>query len=615
MLASPMGRVVCGGQDGSRTERSRQPSVNYPSLVTANIAITKTLPYCFRKFQLVATNMRLLNVETHQLEEFFESSRPPYAILSHTWGKNETTYQDLRDGRKEGQGWNKIEAFCSKAYRKGYEYVWVDTCCIDKSSSAELSEAINSMYQWYQDSEICYVYMSDVPPEEDHFDQGSAFRRSRWFSRGWTLQEFLAPKAIRFYDQSWHRCFEETLTRKSYPRASTLGLLDTLLSEITGISQKVVETGYFKSTIIAQRLSWASRRETTRIEDMAYSLLGILDINMPLLYGEGKAAFRRLQEEMLKTNLDQSYLCWGLNMSWDQIPAGNLHLAESPAFFQNCQDLGSHTRSYQLMSDMRLQSITNQGLLIELPILEIDKKHCIVLAILPYGPPNTHYSSEDERYIAIPLLQAPGHSYFRRLDGSTPFLAPWKLFQKAQKKQVFILDSRNSTFNVHEPERMIPKANWIPSRWIHKKMWIKIGPLLETGYRMAGNYPSLNMNSWWKEIHLPWGIDFLFMEFAKGQSRIGAYFHGTLRSQTNFQTRLFRIHRGSALKIALSIQRSQNVHLSKKKWFDEELELEELCSDSTCSDTSHLHLVYKLRHVPNNCVEIDLKEIRNDEAA
>ncbi|ETS86395.1 hypothetical protein PFICI_00223 [Pestalotiopsis fici W106-1] len=557
--------------------------------------------------------MRLLNVRTYQLEEFFESSRPEYAILSHTWGENETTYQDLRDGRKEGKGWDKIEAFCQKSKRAGYKYGWVDTCCIDKSSSAELSEAINSMYQWYKDSEICYVYMSDVPPNNNHFDESSAFRRSRWFQRGWTLQEFLAPDAIIFFDDSWHYCFELILSRpRGIPENHAHESLVTLLSEITGVNEYVVRTGDFESTIIAQRLSWASHRVTTRIEDMAYSLLGILDINMPLLYGEGKAAFQRLQEEVLKTKLDQSYLSWGLNMTWDQMPDGDLHLAESPAFFQNCQNLGRSWIFDDGLTEMRFQSVTNQGLLIELPIMEINKRHNVVLALLQYGPVK-HRDYGSNFCTAIPLFHFPGHSYFRRLDGSTPFFAPYKLLRRARNRQICLLNYKNMTFGLETPQPIISKAKWIPSRWIHGHIWITVTRLLGTGYRMTAYYPSHDTprTSTITTLGLPYGIDCFFLEFTNGRSRVGACFHGTLRSQSDLRMRFFRIHRGSALKIALSIQRSWNLHGGKKKWFDKELEVEELCNDSACPDTSHPHLIYETR-VTSMGTDIYLKQILDD---
>jgi len=130
--------------------------------------------------------MRLLNVHTRRLEEFFGDAIPPYAILSHTWGHDEVVFKDFEtEEHRKKQSYVKIEGCCLEAKKHGFSFVWVDTCCIDKSSSAELSEAINSMFQWYQAASVCYAYLEDVPPGEDPYQFGTAFRKSRWHTRGW----------------------------------------------------------------------------------------------------------------------------------------------------------------------------------------------------------------------------------------------------------------------------------------------------------------------------------------------------------------------------------------------------------------------------------------------
>jgi hypothetical protein len=244
--------------------------------------------------------MRLINTKTLRLREFI-GQPPPYAILSHTWGRNEVSIHDFHDvGRRRRQrGFAKIQKACLQARRDALEYAWVDTCCIDKSSSAELSEAINSMFEWYRRSEVCYAYLEDVPPS-DLVASGmplSAFAASRWFRRGWTLQELLAPSHVRFFNNHW----EEIGDR---------GNLSSVLEDVTGIEKDVLSGGTFSSISVGRRMSWASQRETTRPEDVAYSLLGIFDVNMPLLYGEGDKAFIRLQEEIMKKSEDQSILAW-----------------------------------------------------------------------------------------------------------------------------------------------------------------------------------------------------------------------------------------------------------------------------------------------------------------
>ena len=178
----------------------------------------------------------------------------------------------------------KIRHACRIARENGYRYIWIDSCCIDKASSSELSEAINSMYRWYCLSTVCYAYLADVPPGKDSREEESAFRRSRWFERGWTLQELIAPSSVTFLAADWT------------PIGSKHILAD-LIEDIAGIpDEALLHAQSLDEFSVAQRLSWAARRETTRVEDRAYSLLGIFDINMPTLYGEGELAFRRLQE-------------------------------------------------------------------------------------------------------------------------------------------------------------------------------------------------------------------------------------------------------------------------------------------------------------------------------
>ncbi|OIW27820.1 hypothetical protein CONLIGDRAFT_551906, partial [Coniochaeta ligniaria NRRL 30616] len=175
------------------------------------------------------------------------------------------------------------------AFRDGLAYVWIDTICIDKSSSAELSEAINSMFKWYRNAAICYAYLSDVPQVRLEY--------SRWFTRGWTLQEMIAPQELRFYDANW-----DALGTKS-------DLLDRLC-DITGVDTTALRGGNLRFFSVARKMSWASRRQTTREEDIAYCLLGIFDISMPLLYGEGSKAFIRLQEQIIKEYDDESLFAW-----------------------------------------------------------------------------------------------------------------------------------------------------------------------------------------------------------------------------------------------------------------------------------------------------------------
>ncbi|OCT49981.1 HET-domain-containing protein [Cladophialophora carrionii] len=243
--------------------------------------------------------IRLLDTTTLRMKVFMGEVIPDYAILSHTWVEDdEIDFQEMTAIGHNPQhpatlkaGYSKIHSICEKARRHKINYAWVDTCCIDKSSSAELSEAINSMFRWYRNAEVCYAFLADLEPGSD---VGNAMKSCRWYTRGWTLQELIAPKQLRFYNRNW-----------GY--VGTKSQLKSSVCAITGIDQEVLKDSSVLPEIpIARRMFWASRRVTTRTEDLAYCLLGIFDVNMPLLYGEGEKAFIRLQEEIIKRSKDLS---------------------------------------------------------------------------------------------------------------------------------------------------------------------------------------------------------------------------------------------------------------------------------------------------------------------
>lgn len=312
--------------------------------------------------------MRLLNTLTHQLESFLGTEKPQYAILSHTWEpEGEILFDDLQlppTQLHSKAGWSKVKNTCDRAVLDGYDYVWIDTLCIDKSSSAELSEAINSMFVWYKRSEVCYALLSDV----DSISARSNLSKSRWFTRGWTLQELIAPWELIFYDMNWN----------------FLGSRLHLASEITSITQiprrvlirsKNSEARIgpvLQSTSVAHRMSWASKRVTTREEDLAYSLMGIFDVNMPLLYGEGKRAFLRLQEAIMYASKDQSILAF----RHPEPPARMemwLHgfspiLAPDPSYF--CDDIRQEVYGSNTHTPMKLD---NGNITLEVFIVPIAK--------------------------------------------------------------------------------------------------------------------------------------------------------------------------------------------------------------------------------------------------
>jgi hypothetical protein len=310
--------------------------------------------------------MRLIDVQTYKLKEFFSVKAPPYAILSHTWGDDEVSFQDMQDlaTARRRKGFHKIELCCRQALEDGFAWAWVDTCCIDKTSSAELSETINSMYAYYDQCMVCYAYLSDI-------DMGEiaphVLFSSRWFTRGWTLQELIAPFNLTFYSRQW-----TPILCKADWRTITDGVWLTQWSHYIDIPLRVMlKQKKLTDFAIAERMRWAAGRQTTRREDMAYCLLGIFNINMPLLYGEGTKAFHRLQEELLKTNPDYSLLAWGRDIplqpqAWVR-PPWNLNtpvssvLAESPTDFTIPNiSRGSGRAPYRTLQDP--PTLTSQGL-------------------------------------------------------------------------------------------------------------------------------------------------------------------------------------------------------------------------------------------------------------
>ncbi|KAF2181607.1 kinesin light chain 1 [Zopfia rhizophila CBS 207.26] len=226
---------------------------------------------------------------------------PPYAILSHTWQEGqEVTFDDLgNDTGKSKAGYDKIRFCAQQAERDGLRYFWVDTCCINKADHIELQDAINSMFRWYQNATRCYVYLSDALATEQEASSGfseftwePAFRASRWFTRGWTLQELLAPRAVKFF------------SREGKPLGDKR-TLEQQIHEITGIAILALRGTPLYEFDVEERLSWVKDRRTTRKEDKAYSLLGIFDIYMPLIYGEGEEnAFKRLRKKIDKSAKD-----------------------------------------------------------------------------------------------------------------------------------------------------------------------------------------------------------------------------------------------------------------------------------------------------------------------
>ncbi|CAO2658377.1 Nn.00g061000.m01.CDS01 [Neocucurbitaria sp. VM-36] len=420
--------------------------------------------------------MRLLNTSTLKVEEFLREI-PEYVILSHTWEEDEVSLQDMQCGSAHvKKGYAKIKSCCKKAAEDGFEYCWIDTCCIDKTSSAELSESINSMYLWYKNSRICYAYIADFDIGRGQstsitdINEEHGLGGQRWFERGWTLQELIAPPIVEFYDTKWN----EIGTRLS---------LQEQLTAITGISNSVLQGGDPTTCKVAVRMSWAARRKTTRIEDEAYCLMGLFGVNMPLLYGEGSRAFRRLQEEIQRVDEDYTLFAWSPKQGFNQHAAMSRGLlAHSPSDFAEFK-VKYHTQSPLMSPVLRPEDLyrdpfplfprsidqdppylTSRGLRITLPLTLVPAQNpfgdvyaCLTL-INPLGC-GTHMlcvklrrtAVDEERYVrkaGASLVVLPYEDngrfeyrsiYVHQPSCSHPGSPPWELGKEPSSSDVSLL--------------------------------------------------------------------------------------------------------------------------------------------------------------------------------
>lgn len=308
--------------------------------------------------------MRLLHTKNLTFKFFQGGKIPQYAILSHRWSRAEVSHQEYQTKTSaSGTGYAKIVELCKLARSRGLEWAWIDTCCIDKTSSAELTESINSMWSYYRNAAECYAYLADVTDWDgtssgmrmtvsNGFDEPlhprtlATLRGSEWFTRGWTLQELIAPTELLFCASDWRIL-------------GTKANLAQQLSTITGIDPGyLTEPDSVTAASIAMRMSWASSRQTTRVEDMAYCLLGLFDVNMPMLYGEGMKAFMRLQKKIIKRSDDESIFAWKDTRKLSGM------LASSPAAFARSGDVVA----LNISPEQRLQyHLTNKGLELKIP--------------------------------------------------------------------------------------------------------------------------------------------------------------------------------------------------------------------------------------------------------
>jgi hypothetical protein len=369
-------------------------------------------------------------------------------------------------------------------------YIWIDTCCIDKSSSAELSEAINSMYRWYEESEVCYAYLEDVgedyedaceDPDENTNNNSikslngnveKNIRKSRWFTRGWTLQELIAPSHIIFYGKNW-LFLGEKYANSWHPERSLL----KLLSSITTIPEAVLADPSLRTTCsVAKKMSWAAHREATREEDMAYSLLGIFEVNMPLLYGEGDKAFIRLQEEIIKGTDDQSLFAWG----FQQPPYLNNEkhmdiavLAPNPAAFA----LSSKIVPFPSAPDREPYTMTNKGLRIDLRLRErlpVRRRPSAAVALL-----DCHYEDDFSGVIGISLRQTSNNSVYTRLSMGSPEKWSTEETEHAEVRTIYV----NKHFSWERRENKVQDVKCLIRRGSLRDLNCQIFKVLPSSFR------------------------------------------------------------------------------------------------------------------------------------
>ncbi|KAI3395940.1 hypothetical protein diail_651 [Diaporthe ilicicola] len=431
--------------------------------------------------------MWLIDTTTLRLEEVIDLQDCKYAILSHTWEKDEVAFQEMLAESRPARllkkaGFLKIKKTCEVAKEKGYAYAWVDTCCIDKTSSAALSEAINSMFHWYKGSSLCLAHLSDLQVNNfEHAESRTSefMKDCRWFTRGWTLQELIGPEELEFYDQEWNfRGSKKTLRHQ--------------LSAITGIDTDILEDSELLPTVpVGRRMSWAAHRKTTRVEDIAYCLFGIFGVNMPMIYGEGKNAFLRLQEEIAKSTNDLTLFAWTSqnDSGVDRRPTHSSQqgkdlrgiLAQSPTEFAEC---GKLKILRDRVAPVKEFAMTNNGLRIETVLgSSPNKEYVFALDCV----------DENNRKLGIYLMKT--EFGFVRDRAYDLFLTTDKAFWNGQRSTIYIARNLSNSLALRLRAQLLrslnfhfhlsPRANYschsISAR--PASLWDKNGRLFLTGNR------------------------------------------------------------------------------------------------------------------------------------
>lgn len=288
-----------------------------------------------------------------------------YAIFSHRWSLDgESTFQTVMEKGLDvdSPGSEKLERFCRTAATLGCKLAWADTCCIDKTSSAELDEAIRSMFKWYRNAAVCIVLLAKATRQD-------SIRSDPWFTRGWTLQELLAPAKIKFYGADW-------LPLSTFLNDKENAEIMQIISDITGIDRRNLR--YFSPGLlnVREKMLWASGRTTTRVEDVAYSLLGIFDISMPIAYGEGKRAFRRLMEMIVHDCREWQIFAWAgphspYATSFPESPSGYRALTGTTAALMLSPSRLVHRPAWDLRVGYPFYAMTKKGLELEVLLVEM----------------------------------------------------------------------------------------------------------------------------------------------------------------------------------------------------------------------------------------------------
>ncbi|KAI3326790.1 heterokaryon incompatibility protein-domain-containing protein [Xylariaceae sp. AK1471] len=380
--------------------------------------------------------MRLIDVRTTFSEskiafkEIQELNATKYLIVSHAWGwSNQTNNwgnpQEEIDFEVASMPFteinrltslNKIKSACRLAASRKIDYVWIDTCCIDQKNSTEVTEGINSMFEWYHKSELCAVYLADLHYEnkDGPNELYERLKACRWFERGWTLQELLAPTQVYFYDKNWTFIG----TKKD---------LAVNIESITGIDRESVENpSSISLRSIAHKMAWASNRKTTKPEDRAYSLIGIFNVNIPMIYGEGVVrAFHRLQKEITMTTSELSVFGWEDERNREFYSM----LADSPDVFASGRDLNGYIPEQHY-------NMTNKGIHMTYSLRKVPRKQgnrCYFQWLLPIGYRSSTESSDPD-VIGI-LLRKIDTQAFVRYNGNSLVRYTEQEFRKFPRTQ------------------------------------------------------------------------------------------------------------------------------------------------------------------------------------